>query len=126
MSIKSMKDNNYVCPVCKQQLTPTTNGLLCQRDRVEYPIKNGIVDFITEDLTKTTSPVLRSVGKLDNFAKIYEGPSWYGIIDKINAELGLPLIEEMATMMTEMVDAKDGVGLDVAVSVVESRLSRPS
>ena len=32
----------------------------------------------------------------------------------INTELGLPSMEEMATMVTEMVDAENGVGLDVA------------
>jgi SAM-dependent methyltransferase len=111
MNAKSMKDNNYVCPVCKQPLTPTANGLCCEREGVEYPIKNGIVDFVTEDLTK---PVLRLVDKLDELAKIYEGPSWYGIMDAVNAELGLPSLAEGAKMLTEMVDAKDGLGLDVA------------
>jgi SAM-dependent methyltransferase len=88
--------------------------LCCEREGVEYPIKNGIVDFVTEDLTKSTSPILRSVDKVDEFAKIYEGPSWYGIVDEVNAELGLPSYEEVAKMLTEMVDAKDGLGLDVA------------
>ena len=114
MSAKSMKDDNYVCPVCKQPLTPKANGLCCQRDEIEFPVKNGIVDFVTEDLTKSTSPVLRSVDKFDELAKIYEGPSWYGIMDEVNAELGLPSLEEAAMMLTEMVDARDGVGLDVA------------
>ena len=114
MNAKSVNDNNYVCPVCKQPLTPTTNGLCCQRDEIEYPIKNGIVDFVTEDLAKSTSPVLRSVDKIDELAKIYEGPSWYGIMDKVHAEFGLPSLEEVAKMLTEMVDAKDGLGLDVA------------
>jgi ubiquinone/menaquinone biosynthesis C-methylase UbiE len=88
--------------------------LCCQRDEIEYPIKNGIVDFVTEDLTKSTSPILRSVDKIDELAKIYEGPSWYGIMDEVNAEFGLPSYEEAAKMLTEMVDAKDGLGLDVA------------
>jgi SAM-dependent methyltransferase/uncharacterized protein YbaR (Trm112 family) len=112
MNAKSMKD--YVCPVCKQPLTPTANGLCCQREGVEYPTKNGIVDFVTEDFTKSTNLCLRSADKLDDFAKVYEGPSWTGIMDEINAEFSLPPYEEMVTMLTEMVDAKDGVGLDVA------------
>ena len=111
---KESKESYYVCPVCKQQLTPAKHGLFCRRDGVEYPVKNEIVDFITEDLTKSTSPFLRAVDRFDDLAKIYEGPSWYGIMDKINAELGFPSIEEMAKMLTEMVDAEGGVGLDVA------------
>ena len=111
---KGSHDDYYVCPVCKQPLTPTINGLYCQRDGIEYPIKNGIVDFVTEDLKESTNPLLSSVGKFDNLAKIYEGPSWYGIIDMINAKLSLPSIEEMAQIMTETVDAENGLGLDVA------------
>jgi ubiquinone/menaquinone biosynthesis C-methylase UbiE len=109
-----MKDDNYVCPDCKRPLTPTANGLCCQREGVEYPIKNGIVDFVTEGLTKSTNLFFRFSDKLDDFAKIYEGPSWYGTLDKVNAEFGLPSLEEMAKMLTEVVDAKDGLGLDVA------------
>jgi ubiquinone/menaquinone biosynthesis C-methylase UbiE len=111
---KRSKSCYYVCPVCKQPLTPSINVLCCQRDRIEYPVKNGIVDFVVRDLTESTNPVLRSAGKFDNLARIYEGPSWYGIMDKINSELGLPSIEEGAKAMTEMVDAENGVGLDVA------------
>ncbi len=114
MNTESVKDNNYVCPVCKQPLTPKTDGLFCQQEGVEYPVKNGIVDFVVEDLTESTSPVLRLVDKMDELAEIYEGPLWYGIIDKTSAEFGLPSIEEGAKMMTEMVDAENGVGLDVA------------
>jgi len=72
------------------------------------------VDFVTEDLTKSTSPFLRSVDKIDSTAKIYEGPSWYGTLDKIYAELDIPSNEEMAKTLTEMVDAKNGLGLDMA------------
>jgi ubiquinone/menaquinone biosynthesis C-methylase UbiE len=111
---KEWQASHYVCPVSKQLLTPKTNGLFCQQEGVEYPVKNGIPDFVVEDLTESTNPVLRSVDKIDEFAKIYEGPLVYGIVDKVNAELGLPSTEDMAKTMTEMVDAENGVGLDVA------------
>jgi len=111
---KEWQDTYYVCPLCKQPLTPTTNGLYCQRDGVEYHVKNGIVDFVIEELTKSKNPVLRSVDELDDLAKIYEGPSWAGIYDAFNAELDLPLYEDMQKMITEMVDAWGRVGLDVA------------
>jgi len=114
MNTESVKDSYCVCPLCKQPLTPTIDGLFCQRDGVEYSVKNGIVDFIVEDITKSTSPFLRSVDKIDEFAKIYEGPSWYGIMDKINAELDLPSYEDIAKTIVERVDAENGLGLDVA------------
>jgi len=111
---KESQDSYYVCPVCKQPLAPTTNGLFCQQEGVEYPVKNGIVDFVVEDLTESPNLFLRSVDKLDNSTKTYEGPSWLGTFDMISAELGLPSYEDIVKMMTEMVDAEDGVGLDVA------------
>lgn len=110
---KEWQDCYYICPVCKQPLTPTINGLFCQQDGVEYPVKNEIPDFVVEDLTESPSLLLRSIDKLDNIAKIYEG-SVYGAWDMVNAQLDLPSIKEMATIMTEAVDAENGVGLDVA------------
>ena len=112
-----LQDNYYVCPVCKQSLTPTANGLFCPRDGVEYPVKKGIPDFVIEDQTKSTNPFLSS---FDSVANIYESssshddPSWYGVMNQINAELGLPSIEELIGMLTKMADAKNGLGLDVA------------
>jgi len=114
MTTKWNGRTGYVCPCCKQLLTPAINGLCCQRDGIEYPVKNGIADFITEDLTESPNLLLRSVDKLDDFAKTYEGPSWLGTFDMISAELGLPSHEDMMKTMTEMVDAENGVGLDVA------------
>ena len=108
------QDSYYVCPVCKQPLAPTTKGLFCQRDEIEYPVKNGIVDFVTEDLLESPNFFLRSVDKLDSAAETYEGPSWLGTFDMISAELGLPSHEDIVKTMTEMVDANHGVGLDVA------------
>ena len=110
---KESQDSYYVCPVSKRPLTPTTNGLFCQQEGVEYPVKNGIPDFVVEDFTESPNLFLRSVDKMDESAGMYEDP-WYGIIDKVNAELGLPSLEDMAKMMIEMVDAENGVGLDVA------------
>ena len=108
------QDSHYVCPVCKQPLAPTRKGLLCQRDEIEYPVNNGIVDFVTEDLMESPNLFLRSVDKLDSAAETYEAPSWLGTFDMISAELGLPSHEDVVKMMTEMVDANRGVGLDVA------------
>ena len=67
-----------------------------------------------EDLTESTNPVLRSVDKIDEFAKIYEGPLVFGVMDRINAELSLPSYEDMQKMIIEMMDTENGVGLDVA------------
>ncbi|HXY88588.1 MAG TPA: methyltransferase domain-containing protein [Candidatus Acidoferrales bacterium] len=108
------QDSYYVCPVCKQPLTPTTKGLFCRRDEIEYPVKNGIVDFVAEDLMESPDLFLRSVDKLDSAAETYEGPSWLGTFDMISAELGLPSHEDIVKTMAKIIDANHGVGLDVA------------
>ena len=110
----AQRDSYYVCPVCKQPLASTTQGLFCQRDEIEYPVKNGIVDFVTEDLMGSPNLFLRSVDKLDCAAETYEAASWLGTFDMISAELGLPSYEDIVKTMTEMVDVNHGVGLDVA------------
>ena len=53
------RDNYYVCLFCKQQLIPITKGLCCQRDGVEYPVKNGIVDLVVEEFTKSVNLFLK-------------------------------------------------------------------
>ena len=107
------QDSYYVCPVCKLPLSPMINGLLCQQCGVTYPIKNGIPDFIL-DLTKSENSVLRLVSFFDKLAKIYESPLWYPIIYHLYVGLFIQSVNEEVKMITEMVDAEDGVGLDVA------------
>ena len=106
--------DNYICPVCKLPLSPMINGLLCQQCGVIYPVKNGIPDFVVEDLTKSTSPVLRSVSRFDQLAKIYETPLWYPIIYHLYGGLFIPSVLSEVEIITKNVDAQNGLGLDVA------------
>ena len=57
---KEWQDSHYVCPVSKQPLIPKTNGLFCPQEGVEYPVKNGIVDFIKE--VQNPRPCLGTLG----------------------------------------------------------------
>ncbi len=82
--------------------------------RVENPVKNGIPDFILENLTKSAHPVLRSVHLFDKLAKIYETPLWYPIIYRFSVGLSIPSLKDEVKMVTEMGDAQNGLGLDGA------------
>jgi hypothetical protein len=90
-----------------------TNGLLCQHCGVIYPVVNGsgsgIPNFVVEDLTKSTSPLLRSVSRLDALAKIYESRLWYPLIYHFYGGVFIPSVDEEVKMITEMVDA-EGLG----------------
>jgi len=107
-------ENDYVCPDCRLPLTSKKDGLFCQRCGAGYPIKNDIPDFVVEDLSKSTHPVLRSVSRVDKLAKIYETWLWYPIVYHLYGGLFIPSVEEEVKMITEMVDAENGLGLDVA------------
>jgi len=106
--------NDYVCPVCRLPLSSKMDGFFCQRCGIKYPVKSGIPDFILEDLSKSTHPVLRSVSRLDKLAKIYETWLWYPIVYHLYGGLFIPSVEEEVKMITEMANAENGLGLDVA------------
>jgi len=88
--------------------------LLCRGCGVDYSVKGGIPDFIVEDLSKSEHPVLRSVPRIDRLAKIYETWLWYPIVYHLYGGLFIPSVKEEVKMITETVDAKNGLGLDVA------------
>jgi SAM-dependent methyltransferase len=106
--------NDYVCPVCRLPLSLRMSGLFCQRCGVEYPFKSGIPDFILEDLSKSTHPILRSTSSLDKLANIYETWLWYPIVYHFYGGLFIPSVKEEVKMITEMVNAENGLGLDIA------------
>jgi SAM-dependent methyltransferase len=90
------------------------NGLFCQRCGAEYPVRSGIPDFILEDLSKSTNPILRSVSSIDKLAKIYETWLWYPIVYHFYGGLFIPSVREEVKMITEMANAENGLGLDIA------------
>jgi len=105
---------DYVCPNCGATLFLERDWLSCRRCKGTYPVKSGIPDFILEDLSKSQHPVLRSVSHLDVLAKIYETPLWYPIVYRFYGGLFIPSVKEEVRIVTEMVDAEKGLGLDVA------------
>jgi SAM-dependent methyltransferase len=109
-----MTHDGYVCPVCRLPLSSKMDRLFCQQCGVEYPVKNGIPDFILEDLSKSTHPILRSVPRLDKLAKIYETWLWYPIVYHFYGGLFIPSVKDEVKMITEMAGAENGLGLDVA------------
>lgn len=104
----------YRCPDCRASLSWKRDQLSCQRCGTDYPVKGGIPDFILEDLSKSEHPVLRSVSAIDRLAKIYETWLWYPIVYHFYGGLFIPSVREEVKMITEMVDAENGLGLDVA------------
>lgn len=106
--------DGYVCPECRRPIASKDDFLVCQQCGTCYPVKHGIPDFVLEDLSKSEHQILRSVSSLDRLARIYETPLWYPIVYRLYGGLFIPSVEEEVKIVTEMVVAKNGIGLDVA------------
>jgi len=104
----------YVCPTCKGELVLAGQALHCAGCRVAYPVVDGIPDFILEDLTRSTHPVLRGVKSIDRLARIYETRLWYPLVLNLYGGLGTPSLEELARFIIGMVNIERGLILDVA------------
>jgi SAM-dependent methyltransferase len=109
-----MRHIGYVCPACRLPLSSKMDRLFCQHCDVEYAVLNGIPDFVLEDLSKSAHPILRSVPRLDKLANIYETWLWYPLVYHFYGGLSIPSVKDEVRMITDMVDAEDGLGLDVA------------
>jgi len=105
---------DYVCPSCRSPLNAEIERLSCECCGLNYPVANGIPDFIQEDLSTSTHPILRSTHWIDRLARIYETRLWYPIVYHLYGGLFIPSVSQEAKMVTDMVDSENGLGLDVA------------
>jgi ubiquinone/menaquinone biosynthesis C-methylase UbiE len=108
------KGNDYVCPCCKGELEPRQETLVCTICHVSYPIINGIPDFIREDLSYSSNPVLRKLWAFDILAPVYESFFWYNLFINIVGGLGSTSQRQIVRNITEMVRLDEGTLLDVA------------
>ncbi len=62
----------YVCPRCKVLLRQEKGALRCPACSQTYPLREGIPDFIGEELSQSADPVLRRMRFIDRMASIYD------------------------------------------------------
>lgn len=101
-------------PLCKSTLLPSSGGYSCQFCQKTYFIKNDIPNFLTQPESESENPIIKSVGKIDKLAKIYETRLWYPIVYHIYGGIRIPSVKKTIEKITEMTDASGGVVLDVA------------
>jgi len=104
----------YVCPQCRGTLAVAGATLHCSACRHNYPVQHGIPDFISEDLTQSTNPVLRQVKWLDLLARVYESKVWYPVVLRLFAGRGQLSFAGLINLVQEMIGPVNGVVLDVA------------
>jgi len=102
----------YVCPTCKGRLEPAQNALRCDACTTIYPLLDGIPDFLLEDREKSLGPITRSM--VATIVRLYETRVWYVPILKLAGGKGAPSYGEVIRLMTELMEVRQGMLLDVA------------
>ena len=104
----------YACPVCKRLLRQEEGALRCPACSQTYPIREGIPDFIQEELSRSADPVLRRMRFIDRMARIYETRLWYPIVMNVYGGLSSPSLAQLVRTVSQRVQSVKGRVLDVA------------
>ena len=100
-------------PVCKRPLHRESNVLRCDACVRDYPINEGIPDFL-EELSQSKDPVLRRMRFIDRMAGIYESRLWYPIILNLYGGFHSPSLAQLVRIVSQKVESTKGRVLDVA------------
>jgi len=104
----------YACPVCKRLLPQEEGVLRCGTCSIAYPIREGIPDFILEELSHSTDPVLRRMRFIDRMANIYETRLWYPIVLNLYGGFHSPSLTQLVSTVFQKVQSTNGRVLDIA------------
>lgn len=104
----------YACPVCKRPLRSEAGVLRCPTCSGTYPIREGIPDFILEELSRSADPELRRMRFIDRMARIYETRLWYPIVMNLYGGFHSPSLPQLIRIVSQNVKSTAGRVLDVA------------
>jgi SAM-dependent methyltransferase len=104
----------YACPQCRSNLKATAGNLECTNCGKSYEIRDGIPDFLLEDLAQSAHPVLRKVRMIDLLARIYETKLWYPQVLRLAAGKDTMTLPDLIAWVQEVIGSVSGYVLDVA------------
>ena len=104
----------YVCPMCRGPLSQKEGTLRCAPCFRTYPIRDGIPDFILDELSRSADPELRRMRFIDRMARIYETRLWYPIILNVYGGFRSPSLPQLISTIAQKVQSVQGLVLDVA------------
>ncbi|MFZ0963979.1 MAG: methyltransferase domain-containing protein [Terriglobia bacterium] len=104
----------YACPVCKCHLRQEEGVLHCLTCSQIYRIREGIPDFIQEELSQSKDAVLRRMRFIDRMARIYETKLWYPIVLNLYGGFLSPSLAQLISTVSEKVQSTQGRVLDIA------------
>ena len=93
----------YACPVCKRLLHRQAGELRCHTCSQAYPIREGIPDFILEELSRSADPELRRMRFIDRMARIYETRLWYPIVLNLYGGFHSPSLAQLIGTVSQKV-----------------------
>ncbi|MGQ9688465.1 MAG: methyltransferase domain-containing protein [Desulfobaccales bacterium] len=80
-----MNKTDYVCPRCQGPLAGEGSHLRCPTCALAFPVREGIPDFILDNLRRSRHVVLRRVRWFDWLATIYDLKPLYPLVLRIYA-----------------------------------------
>jgi len=104
----------YACPTCKVLLRREESVLRCARCSQAYPIRQGIPDFIVQELSRSADPVLRRMRFIDQIAPIYETKLWYPIILNVYGGFHSLSFAQLVSTVAQQIGSTNGRVLDIA------------
>ncbi len=104
----------YVCPRCKGLLRQEKGALRCPACSQTYPLREGIPDFIGEELSQSADPVLRRMRFIDRMASIYESRLWYPIVLNLYCGFHSPSPAHLISIVSQKIQLAKGRVLDIA------------
>jgi ubiquinone/menaquinone biosynthesis C-methylase UbiE len=88
--------------------------LRCPTCSKAYPIRQGIPDFVLEELSRSADPELRRMRFIDQIARIYETKLWYPVILKVFGGFRSRSFAQLISTIARKVEAVKGRVLDIA------------
>ncbi len=118
-AINSQPYGIYVCPTCKGELEPGPGSRDCHACGVSYPVRDGIPDFIVQDLKNSRSRDLRHIATRDgSFLIKYAARTYekyiYPPVCNLFGGWHCTSLQELARDVSDIVGPTTGVILDVA------------
>ena len=104
----------YVCPTCRCLLSEGNHALRCSSCSKAYPIREGIPDFILEELSQSADAELRRMRFIDRMAGIYETKLWYPLVLNVYGGMQSPSLKKLIEIVTSRIQLVQGRVLDVA------------
>jgi len=112
--MESNPSDRYVCPKCKGELQQQADRLHCAACSRDYPIVNGIPDFLLIRPEESTNPFLHDIDKLGRWARLYETPLWYPLVLTMYAGWGVISFDKIMAYVRQKISPIHGLVIDVA------------